>query len=66
MNLHNVLSVLILGLMFVGINYLIFVDDSDKLIQLGAGLLWGLAFHFVAIRFKFKKYMFSPKTDNKD
>jgi len=59
---NTIVAILILFFVFLGIHYIIFVEDNQKLIQVFVALGWGTAFHFAALKFIPKSYIFSKKT----
>lgn len=58
---NAIVAISVLFFVFPGVHYIIFVEDNQKLIQVFVALGWGAAFHFAALKFIPKSYIFSNR-----
>ena len=60
---NTLIAILVLFFVFMGIHYLIFLEDSQKLIQVLVALAWAVAFHFAALKFIPDSYIFKKQKE---
>lgn len=58
---NTIVAILVLFFVFLGIHYIIFLEDSKKLIQVLVALAWAVAFHFAALKFIPDSYIFKKQ-----
>lgn len=58
---NTIIAILGLFLIFLGLHYIIFVEDSQKLLQAVVALAWGIAFHFAALKLFPDSYIFAKR-----
>ncbi len=57
----HLVAILLLSLSYLGVYFLLTGDSSDRWGQAGIALLWGVAFHFVTLKFFPSAYIFSDQ-----